>query len=725
MNSTGVVPMKNKTSQESTACKIRVSYCTTCHGRLWQLALTLFDNLDRLKADEEMVLVDYGSPDGLNRFVESSQRCRQAMEQGRLTYVFTEVKKYNCARAKNLAHRLARGDLLVNLEPDDSIRGRRRVIDKYFPVGFEDTAVQMTDGVRGKISEPICLPRYWFYRMGGFDESRPAGHDQGLDLIQRARVLGLRCVSVRIHARAPEALPAPKKPARKGGNKLGPPSEDHQGDSNIPTTSPVANSTGWGGGVVRINFGTPETYSPNFPERVSIVLMLDDPAIDFNPLLEHYNQMEIVGEIFVVNPHSSRSLEKTERAESKVTVVNVGEGSAQASRLAIAAQAAFPSVFLTTSDIWVPEKTLVELHKGWSRDSGILHGLINARPSRVSDLKNGTAKPSQVILSRGVLTTAADCFRSLSYFSKFRDQFGADETDLDVLHSCLTSGPDRRAHLGYRLRFDQFHAPKPMLWTRRKSLSYSAVARWCRENTPQASARARRRAPRALAIVATQKRREYQLRQMLPTLICQPLDRRIIYLNDYDYVPEWLKNIPEIEPWLHPKGDLGACAKFVMADQWDGYYFTMDDDILYPPDYCEKMIAAVERYDRQAIICAHANILHTNFTRYLDRHCLRFQRRLERDTPAHLGGSGTLAFHAPSLRVDLNVFPLRNLDDPQLGVYCQRHSIPIICIARPEGWMSPLWVDRGIWEDIMADDSQANAVLKSCESWRFHYPSNW
>jgi hypothetical protein len=137
------------------------------------------------------------------------------------------------------------------------------------------------------------------------------------------------------------------------------------------------------------------------------------------------------------------------------------------------------------------------------------------------------------------------------------------------------------------------------------------------------------------------------------------------------------------------------------------------------------MARAIERYDRQAIVCAHANILHPNLTHYTQRTPFPFRAALPQDTPVHLAGTGTLAFHAPSIGVGLGDFPLRNLDDPQLGAFCQRYHIPIICVARPANWMTPIKVDRGIYEDIMRDDSQMVTVIKACEPWRIHYPKNW
>ena len=47
----------------------RVSFCTTCKGRLWQLEQTLPNNLKILDDYSEIVLLDYQSPDGLKNYI--------------------------------------------------------------------------------------------------------------------------------------------------------------------------------------------------------------------------------------------------------------------------------------------------------------------------------------------------------------------------------------------------------------------------------------------------------------------------------------------------------------------------------------------------------------------------------------------------------------------------------------------------------------------------------
>lgn len=99
---------------------IEISFCTTCKGRLYQLRETLPVNLDTLQNDEEIVLVDYRSPDGAAAWIWAN--FRPEIEAGRLRlFEVLDEAPWHSPKAKNLAHRLARGSYLFNLDGDNFI----------------------------------------------------------------------------------------------------------------------------------------------------------------------------------------------------------------------------------------------------------------------------------------------------------------------------------------------------------------------------------------------------------------------------------------------------------------------------------------------------------------------------------------------------------------------------------------------------------------------------
>jgi hypothetical protein len=95
--------------------------------------------------------------------------------------------------AKNTAHRLSRGKILVNLDGDNFTgwRGAEhilRIFNKYGPnTMFHQWSGVSKDGTYGRIS----MSRQNFFRLGGYDESFfPMGY-QDHDIIMRYHGLGV------------------------------------------------------------------------------------------------------------------------------------------------------------------------------------------------------------------------------------------------------------------------------------------------------------------------------------------------------------------------------------------------------------------------------------------------------------------------------------------------------------------------------------------------------
>jgi len=180
----------------------RISYCTTCKNRLWQLSETLPENLRRVAeaGNAELVLVNYNSDDELGTWV---RRFRHHMDDGTLRYVHQRTEPhFHASKAKNLAHLAATGRHVVNLDADNHIgdtiptwralwaRDPDLVIRGFSPNA--DGRLEPGNGSYGRIG----LSRARFDTLGGYDERLLPMGCQDSDLIDRARALGMRVVRV-------------------------------------------------------------------------------------------------------------------------------------------------------------------------------------------------------------------------------------------------------------------------------------------------------------------------------------------------------------------------------------------------------------------------------------------------------------------------------------------------------------------------------------------------
>jgi hypothetical protein len=177
--------------------KMKISYCTTCCNRLWQLALTLPVNLKNLKDKEELVLVNYGSKDDLNKYIKASKLCQNKINEGKLKYIeVLNVSEYNCPKSKNIAHRFGTGKFLVNLDADNYNEEIRETI---LNIKNENVIVHMksnreikANGTFGK----IAISKNNFYKLGGYDESLLPIAFQDWDLLKRAEAMGIRKLEI-------------------------------------------------------------------------------------------------------------------------------------------------------------------------------------------------------------------------------------------------------------------------------------------------------------------------------------------------------------------------------------------------------------------------------------------------------------------------------------------------------------------------------------------------
>jgi hypothetical protein len=170
---------------------IRLSFCTTCMGRRHHLAQGYAQTIERALSYEhvEFVLLDYGSRDDLGAWVQ--RELGHWVNRGLLRYFRTdEPSVFHMAHAKNAAHRLARGEILVNLDADNSFEagfaeevlglfeGEGRVIARFSP---------FRRGCMGR----VALRRADFFALGGYDESLRGWGYEDADLLRRALKLGL------------------------------------------------------------------------------------------------------------------------------------------------------------------------------------------------------------------------------------------------------------------------------------------------------------------------------------------------------------------------------------------------------------------------------------------------------------------------------------------------------------------------------------------------------
>jgi FkbM family methyltransferase len=202
------------------------------------------------------------------------------------------------------------------------------------------------------------------------------------------------------------------------------------------------------------------------------------------------------------------------------------------------------------------------------------------------------------------------------------------------------------------------------------------------------------------------------------------VDQLNVYLNHYDDVPTFLRH-PRIRvERSQDHGDLRDNGKFFfLADARPGYYLTVDDDIVYPPDYVDHLLAKLRQYADRAIVGLHGTILPAKVERFFapnGRTVLSFKHELVEDRQVHLLGTGTTAWHTRAIPLAFGDFASTGMADLWLGAAAQRHRVPMFSVARPNGWLRPIedLDSKSLFDEFVNDDGPQTRLVQQMAPWQ-------
>lgn len=204
-----------------------------------------------------------------------------------------------------------------------------------------------------------------------------------------------------------------------------------------------------------------------------------------------------------------------------------------------------------------------------------------------------------------------------------------------------------------------------------------------------------------IGLMATYPARFKRLIQMLPTITKQ-LDRLVIYCNGYDldgfgYLLKKAKSLAGdckvqfIDP-AFADGDLRDMGKFWAWHRYRGYIFLIDDDIMYPADYCEQHIKAIEYHHNISTVHGRSLLKWPIETYIGDTKSCNYKRALNEYLSCDIAGTGTVAFSTNDFQPpEVPVSTLRanaGMADIYFATLASTRNRDIILIPREPNWLT-------------------------------------
>lgn len=160
---------------------LKISFCTTCMNRTNYLKKTLPINLHQVRDNIEFVVLNYSSKDDLDDWI------KPYVENNRVNYYKLEGKEhFHMAHAKNVACKLATGDIVVNLDAD-------MIIGKNFNYHllklFRNPNTTIACG-QWFVSGKIATTKKCFWDLQGYDERMMGWGAEDFDFVNRSKLYG-------------------------------------------------------------------------------------------------------------------------------------------------------------------------------------------------------------------------------------------------------------------------------------------------------------------------------------------------------------------------------------------------------------------------------------------------------------------------------------------------------------------------------------------------------
>lgn len=157
-----------------------------------------------------------------------------------------------------------------------------------------------------------------------------------------------------------------------------------------------------------------------------------------------------------------------------------------------------------------------------------------------------------------------------------------------------------------------------------------------------------------VALASYPKRKEGMVKvvkQMLPQC-----DYLCLYLNEYDEVPQEIIDLPDEDinriSIVVNGTNYKDYGKFYWFGKFPGYYLTVDDDLDYPKDYCEKEVAELKKLGRDKVaVGLHGNdftIVDNAFV--VKKTCHGFASEEKIAVPIDCIGTGAACFYPTALK---------------------------------------------------------------------------
>ena len=189
------------------------------------------------------------------------------------------------------------------------------------------------------------------------------------------------------------------------------------------------------------------------------------------------------------------------------------------------------------------------------------------------------------------------------------------------------------------------------------------------------------------------------------------VDYIFVSLNNYEEIPSFLTGRC-VNP-LICDNSLGDAAKFLRTNDYHGYVFVCDDDLIYPDNYVEYMISKIEEH--KGIVSLLGKVYSTRPIKSFKKSYTELYRCLDvvdGDHEVDVCGTGAMAYHSRDINVKVSDFEMRNMADIWMAKLAHEQGVKMFAVDHKEDFVEHVLYPDRIWVGTR-DDTVQTMVLNS------------
>lgn len=168
----------------------------------------------------------------------------------------------------------------------------------------------------------------------------------------------------------------------------------------------------------------------------------------------------------------------------------------------------------------------------------------------------------------------------------------------------------------------------------------------------------------------------------------------------------------------------GDAFKFLMLEESNGFYLTIDDDLIYPEGYVDYMVSKCIEHGNKKIITLHGRSFSSfPIVSYYKSASERYAclENVKNDVIVQFGGTGVMCFHTSLLKVSIDEFLYPNMADIWIGKFAKQRNIPILCLQHSKGYIGYIHQNTTIFNEHSTNDRVQTFVVNKLYGININY----